>query len=64
VPQAIFKLIGESPSQVEQYEPYRSEDVKEKAYRWDGILLPKHTHLPITFVEIQVARDVFLYRRW
>lgn len=63
VPQLVFELVGEAPETTEQYEAYRSEEIKEKAYRLDGILLPKSLLIPICFIEIQARLDPWFYHR-
>lgn len=62
-PEAIFELLGEPPETAAQYETYRSEEIKEKGYRLDGVMIPKERQTPICFVEVQVEQDEWFYHR-
>lgn len=59
----VLELVGEPPQTTKNYEPYRSEEVREKAYRLDGVLLPTFLHIPICFIEVQARLDVWFYHR-
>lgn len=75
-PGLVFQLIGESIPRSGTYE-FGSQEVKQLAFRIDGVLnpLPAATDLPIVFVEVQGYRnqqktlyhsffaEIFLYLR-
>jgi predicted transposase/invertase (TIGR01784 family) len=54
--------LGQDPSLAAGYE-FSSREVKELAFRLDGIFLPFDTEQPIYFVEVQFQRDPGLYYR-
>jgi predicted transposase/invertase (TIGR01784 family) len=48
----LFELIDQPPSDAEGYE-FVSVEVKEKAFRFDGIFLAAGTEKPVIFAEVQ-----------
>jgi predicted transposase/invertase (TIGR01784 family) len=48
----LFELIGQPLEQAEHYK-FTSVEVKEKAFRFDGIFMPDNRDQPIYFVEVQ-----------
>jgi predicted transposase/invertase (TIGR01784 family) len=62
-PPLFFDLIG-APGQGQGYR-FESVEVKEAAFRIDGVFLPPEgaTDQPVYFVEVQFQRDRQLYRR-
>lgn len=63
-PTLFFELIGQFPLQAERY-VFRSVELKQTAFRIDGIFLPlpEATNPKAYFVEVQFQRDEQLYRR-
>ena len=64
VPTLFFELIGQYPGEAERY-VFRSVELKQTAFRIDGIFLPPSdaTDSSVYFVEVQFQRDEQLYRR-
>ena len=64
LPQTLFELLGEPAERGEQYE-FRSVEVKQTAYRIDGVFIPKSGAVARTviFVEVQFQKDDGLYER-
>ncbi len=62
VPSVLFELIGDSETNVNDYQ-FTSKEVKELAFRFDGIYLPppKDLKQPIYFVEVQFRRKRAFY---
>jgi predicted transposase YdaD len=62
VPSVLFELIGESPSMFNSYE-FSSKEIKELAFRFDGIYLPIIDDLEkfIYFVEVQFQKQDNFY---
>jgi len=62
-PPLFFDLIG-TPGQGQGYR-FESVEVKEAAFRIDGVFLPPEgaTDQPVYFVEVQFQRDRQIYRR-
>jgi predicted transposase/invertase (TIGR01784 family) len=63
-PTIFFELIGQSPAQAQGY-VFRSVELKQTAFRIDGVFLPPQD-VPnpiIYFVEVQFQKDEQLYRR-
>jgi predicted transposase/invertase (TIGR01784 family) len=48
----LFELIGQ-PLEDSEYYQFISEEIKEKAFRFDGIFMPDRNDKPIYFVEVQ-----------
>lgn len=57
LPDLLFELIGESPSVANSYQ-FSSKEVKELAFRFDGVYLPpaKDLNKFIYFVEVQFQK--------
>ncbi len=55
LPQTLFELLGEPAERGEQYE-FRSVEVKQSAYRIDGVFIPKSgaADRRVIFAEVQV----------
>ena len=50
-----MELLGEDPASIASYQ-FTSVDVKEKAFRFDGIFLPQREDKTIWFVEVQFQK--------
>jgi predicted transposase/invertase (TIGR01784 family) len=61
-PGLFFDVVGGSFSDAQKYE-FRSVEIKQTAFRIDGLFLPKRQHDPIWFVEVQFQKDPDLYSR-
>lgn len=61
-PGALFTLIGEDPRKARRYK-FTSVEVKEQAFRFDGLFLPKTKDDPIYFVEAQFKKEIDFYAR-
>ena len=48
----LFELLGQPPENAAGYQ-FTSVEVKEKAFRFDGIFMPNSEEKPIYFVEVQ-----------
>jgi predicted transposase/invertase (TIGR01784 family) len=64
-PGILFELLGRPPSLAQEYE-FRSVEVKQVAFRLDGVLLPKPDapDQTVWFVEVQFQRDPTFYQRF
>ena len=64
VPGLLFELIGESSMASVGYR-FASVELKQTAFRIDGVFLPPEEQLeaPVYFLEVQFQRDPLLYRR-
>ncbi|MCS6989951.1 MAG: Rpn family recombination-promoting nuclease/putative transposase [Chloroherpetonaceae bacterium] len=62
-PQGFFALIGRNPNDAERYE-FKSVELKETAFRIDGIFAPKSDEDELYFVEAQFQRDETFYARF
>jgi predicted transposase/invertase (TIGR01784 family) len=64
VPGILFELIGQPFEQGQNYE-FRSLEVKQTAFRLDGIFVPKpdSPDQTVIFVEVQFQKDEYLYDR-
>ena len=62
-PSAFFALIGEDEGKAEKYK-FTSIEVKEQAFRFDGIFLPRTKNDHIYFVEAQFKRESDFYARF
>lgn len=53
LPGLLFELIGQPATEAEGYE-FTSVEIKELAFRFDGVFLPspEQTQQPIYFVEV------------
>ncbi len=61
-PEVFFELIGISPTQARDYE-FRSVEIKQTAFRIDGVFIPITDQQPIRFVETQFQKDPSFYFR-
>lgn len=63
-PSIFFELIGRSPSNSQDYQ-FRSVEIKQTAFRIDGVFLPPEDSPDKTvyFCEVQFQKDQFLYHR-
>jgi len=56
-PSIFFELIGEPPEEADLYQ-FSSVEVKQTAFRIDGVFLPTQTEEnPIYFAEVQFQPD-------
>jgi len=64
-PSIFFELINHSPTEAQAYQ-FASVEVKQLAFRIDGVFLPTTTtpEQPIYFVEVQFQRDSQFYSRF
>jgi predicted transposase/invertase (TIGR01784 family) len=64
LPQSFFELINLPPSEANAYD-FASVELKQTAFRIDGVFLPTNNQkkIPIYFVEVQFQRDEELYER-
>jgi predicted transposase/invertase (TIGR01784 family) len=63
LPGSFFSLIGQSPEQAEGYQ-FRSVEIKQTAFRIDGIFLPSRPPQPVYFAEVQFQEDPQFYARF
>lgn len=63
-PQIFFELIGDSLTEAENYQ-FTSQEVKQLAFRIDGLFLPKNdeANKPFYLVEVQFQPDETFYYR-
>lgn len=63
-PSCFFELIGQPPSEADAYE-FTSVEIKQLAFRIDGLFLPSPSspHQPIYFIEVQFQPDSRFYSR-
>ncbi|MEY3866877.1 MAG: hypothetical protein RLZZ338_768 [Cyanobacteriota bacterium] len=62
LPQTFFELWGESPELVKDYR-FDSVELKQTAFRIDGVFLPQDSEKPIYFTEVQFQKDPKIYLR-
>jgi predicted transposase/invertase (TIGR01784 family) len=64
-PSLLFDLLGQSPNLTQDYE-FRSVEIKQLAFRIDGVFLPKPnaTDQTVWFVEVQFQKDPQFYHRF
>lgn len=62
-PHFFFELANLPPDTVNHYQ-FASVEVKQLAFRLDGIFLPDSVNLPIYFVEVQFQKDHKFYSRF
>ncbi len=62
LPETFFELWSESPEQVNYYR-FDSLELKQTAFRIDGVFLPEDTEQPIYFTEVQFQKDPKIYLR-
>lgn len=61
-PALFFELIGQDPHLAEGY-CFASVEVKQIAFRLDGVLIPEDPRQPLYFLECQFQRDNGIYLR-
>jgi predicted transposase/invertase (TIGR01784 family) len=61
-PNIFFELIGNSPETATNYQ-FSSIEIKQTAFRIDGVFLPQTKEQPIYFVEVQFQPDSEIYSR-
>jgi predicted transposase/invertase (TIGR01784 family) len=64
-PSLLFELIGQSPTEAQSYQ-FSSREIKELAFRFDGVFLPaaNATRHPIYFIEVQFQPKSDFYWRF
>jgi predicted transposase/invertase (TIGR01784 family) len=64
-PGILFELLGQSSDLAQDYE-FRSVEIKQLAFRIDGVLLPKPDAVDPTvwFIEVQFQKDPHFYHRF
>ena len=62
-PGIFFELMGRSPLEAEDY-GFQSVEVKQTAFRIDGVMLPKRLDGTVYFGEVQFQKDEELYNRF
>jgi predicted transposase/invertase (TIGR01784 family) len=62
LPDIFFELIGNSPETATGYE-FSSVEIKQTAFRIDGVFLPETEESPVYFVEVQFQPDSGIYSR-
>jgi predicted transposase/invertase (TIGR01784 family) len=62
-PNLVFELMGLPPETAQGYQ-FLSVEVKEKAFRFDGILFPDSAEKTIWFVEVQFQKVENFYRQF
>jgi predicted transposase YdaD len=64
-PGILFELLGRSPTLAQGYE-FRSVEIKQVAFRLDGVLLPKpdSNDQTVWFVEVQFQHVPEFYNRF
>ena len=63
LPDTLFALIGEPSELAKDYE-FKSIEVKELAFRIDGVFISAQSNHPIYFVEVQFQKDASFYWRF
>ncbi|MFM7441554.1 MAG: Rpn family recombination-promoting nuclease/putative transposase [Snowella sp.] len=56
----LFELLGEPIENADDYQ-FISAEIKEKAFRFDGIFIPNQKEKPIYFVEVQFQNKLDFY---
>ncbi|QGZ89615.1 Rpn family recombination-promoting nuclease/putative transposase [Microcystis aeruginosa] len=62
-PESFFDLLNLPPETVNHYQ-FSSVEVKQLAFRLDGVFLPDNLNEPIYFVEVQFQKDERFYSRF
>jgi predicted transposase/invertase (TIGR01784 family) len=62
-PESFFDLLNLPPETVNHYQ-FSSLEVKQLAFRLDGVFLPDNLNDPIYFVEVQFQKDERFYSRF
>jgi predicted transposase/invertase (TIGR01784 family) len=65
LPRLLFELVGQAADDAESYR-FTSEEIKETAFRLDGVLVPPESQptSPLFFIEVQFQHDPTFYRRF
>jgi predicted transposase/invertase (TIGR01784 family) len=63
LPDTLFALIGEPTELAKVYE-FKSVEIKELAFRIDGVFVSQQTEYPIYFLEVQFQKDNSFYWRF
>jgi predicted transposase/invertase (TIGR01784 family) len=61
LPDLFFELAGITYSESYQFQ---AVELKQTAFRLDGIFVPQTTELPLIFVEVQFQKDPTFYGRF
>ncbi|NEO54054.1 MAG: Rpn family recombination-promoting nuclease/putative transposase [Okeania sp. SIO3B5] len=62
LPETFFQLWGEVPGKINDYR-FDSVELKQTAFRIDGVFLPQDIDQPIYFTEVQFQKDEKIYLR-
>ncbi len=62
-PELLFEILGQDPALAQSYE-FSSREVKQLAFRLDGLFLPTQSGIPLYFVEVQFQWDPEFYYRF
>jgi predicted transposase/invertase (TIGR01784 family) len=64
-PGLLLELLGQDVTEIVNYD-FRSVEVKQAAFRVDGVLIPKRSHrkASVYFSEVQFQKDHKLYHRF
>ena len=65
LPRLLFELVGQASDHAESYR-FTSEEIKETAFRLDGVFVPPESQptWPLFFLEVQFQRDPTFYSRF
>jgi len=65
LPRLLFELVGQVSDHADLYR-FTSEEIKETAFRLDGVFAPPEAELtwPLYFIEVQFQRDPSFYSRF
>ena len=65
LPRLLFELVGRTTDHAELYR-FTSEEIKETAFRLDGVFVPPESQptWPLFFIEVQFQRDPTFYSRF
>jgi predicted transposase/invertase (TIGR01784 family) len=65
LPRLLFELVGDASDHAESYR-FTSEEIKETAFRLDGVFVPPESQptWPLFFIEVQFQRDSTFYSRF
>jgi predicted transposase/invertase (TIGR01784 family) len=66
LPHLFFELLGQSTTERAEAYSFRAVELKQTAFRLDGIFVPPATEptWPLFFVEVQFQRDPDFYSRF
>ncbi len=62
-PRCFFDLLDLPPDTVNCYQ-FSSVEVKQLAFRLDGVFVPDNSHQTIYFIEVQFQKDDKFYSRF